>query len=139
MKKTWKTLVAGIVGLVVGIPVTVLYPVYLLVVSLSGRYVNPAALLIMLIGLPAIVGGLLAFRRRMWLLALVAMIFGIPAGHLSFLGLSVVLDWIYRLSDIEMDAVPFFGSAIVTAAAVLIGLSRSEFTRPVTDTAGAIS
>jgi hypothetical protein len=132
MKKTWKTVVAGIVGLVVGIPVTILYPLYLLVASLSGQDINPAALLILLIGLPAIIGGVLALRRQLRWLALVAMILGIPAGHLSFLGLSAALDSIFHPADIEVlvAIVPFIGSGLVTAAAVLVGLSRSEFLRP---------
>ena len=131
MKRTWKTVTAGIVGLVVGIPVTLLYPVYLLITSLSSQSVNAAALLILLIGLPAIIGGILALRRKIWWLTLVAMILSIPAGHLSFLGLSAVLDSALQPAEMEIliAIIPFFGSAIVTAAAVLIGVSRSEFTR----------
>jgi hypothetical protein len=131
MKRTWKTVTAGIVGLVVGIPVIFLYPVYLLITSLSGQSVNAAALLILLIGLPAIIGGILALRRKIWWLTLVAMILSIPAGHLSFLGLSAVLDWVLQPADIEMliAIIPFIGSVIVTAAAVLIGQSRREFQR----------
>ena len=131
MKRTWKTVTAGIVGLVVGIPVTLLYPVYLLITSLSSQSVNAAALLILLIGLPAIIGGILALRRKIWWLTLVAMILSIPAGHLSFLGLSAVLDSALQPAEMEIliAIIPFIGSVIVTAAAVLIALSRSEFTR----------
>jgi len=131
MKRTWKTVTAGIVGLVVGIPVTLLYPVYLLITSLSGQHVNISALLILLIGLPAIIGGILALRRKIWWLTLVAMILSIPAGHLSFLGLSAVLDSALQPAEMEIliAIIPFIGSVIVTAAAVLIALSRSEFTR----------
>jgi len=131
MKRTWKTVTAGIVGLIVGIPVTLLYPVYLLITSLSGQHVNISALLILLIGLPAIIGGILALRRKIWWLTLVAMILSIPAGHLSFLGLSAVLDSMLQPAEMEIliAIIPFIGSVIVTTAAVLIALSRSEFTR----------
>ena len=141
MKRTWKTVTAGIVGLLAGIPVTFLYPVYLLVNSLSGRSVNASAILILLIGLPAIIGGILALRRRIWWLTLVAMILSIPAGHLSSLGLSAVLDSALQPADIDMliAVIPFLGSVIVAAAAVLIGLSRNEFIHPQANAAGVSS
>ena len=132
MQRTWKPVAAGIIGLIAGIPVTIFYPIFLIWVLISGEDLNYAAFwVIPPLGLPAILGGILALRRRVWWLSLFATILGICAGYLTFLALSAVLQSALRPSDGEdfILIVPFIGAVLVSIAAVLVGLSRGEFKR----------
>jgi len=128
LKRTWKSIVAGVIGMTIGLSLTLGLAWHVL--SRALFYVGPPAAmgpwpLILASGLFLTCSGVLCLARRWWWLALAASVLGIPAGLFAFLFFE---GWLSpETPAIIILVLPEVGAAITILAAVLVGLSRTDF------------
>ena len=130
MARTWKSLAAGVIGVIIGLPLTVGLAWHVL--SRALFYVGPPEAtgpwpLVLASGLFLTFAGVLCLVRRWWWLALVASVLGIPAGLFALLFFA---GWLSpNTPAIIILFLPEVGAVLAIFASVLVGLSRTEFRR----------
>jgi hypothetical protein len=136
VKKTWKPIVAGIVEIFFGLPSIIGLVWWLVTKYIEHAYdgLDLGIGLLPIIGpfsLAAIFSGWLCFSRRLWWLALISSILGIPAGIVSFLLLaSLPVPLPFQLT-VPVPVYSFLGFVILVTPTILIILSKKEFKKRV--------
>jgi len=142
MEKTWKPTVAGIL-ILIAVLISIVWPIIYYYVESNGYGIVVVFFVyipaVFIIGIPAIIGSILALRRSSWVVVLIC---SMAACILDFVSGIAVADILYRISPpydwfdppwyiiLFRDNSPLIGILFLLVGAIatsLIFLSKEEF------------
>ncbi len=134
MTRSWMPKIAGILDIVIGGPVVV-FALVLLVGGImtwnapgGGNIFVLIAIIFAILGIPPIVGGIYALRRKRWQVALIGSLFATLVAMMMYVALVRALFQASGLSGPAAALGAIIGLGMGIVATLFIALSKKEFT-----------